>query len=142
MSGSLLTQDAKTLRRHAAERRFRAYGLTAVCLAMAALVWLLVSIFSQGLPAFRQTFVTFPVTLDAETLDKAGNRNPEEMAKITAIAYGKQMAKAFGAEIAARGIDSGGLTQKDLAAMLSEESAAALRRMVLADPGLIGQTIE
>ena len=141
MSTTLFTQDARTRKRNAAEKRFRAYGLIAICLAMAALVWLLVSIFSQGLPAFRQTFLTFPVTLDAAALDKAGNRNPVEMAKVTTIGFGKHLAKAFEAEIKARGIDSGGLTTKDLAAMISEESSATLRDMVLADPGLIDQTI-
>ena len=141
MSSTLFTRDARTQKRNAAEKRFRAYGLIAICLAMAALVWLLVSIFSQGLPAFRQTFLTFPVTLDAAALDKAGNRNPVEMASVTTIGFGKHLAKAFEAEIKARGIDSGGLTTKDLAAMLSEESSATLRDMVLADPGLIDQTI-
>ena len=141
MSSTLFTRDARTQKRNAAEKRFRAYGLIAICLAMAALVWLLVSIFSQGLPAFRQTFLTFPVTLDAAALDKAGNRNPVEMAKVTTIGFGKHLAKAFEAEIKARGIDSGGLTTKDLAAMISEESSATLRDMVLADPGLIDQTI-
>ena len=141
MKGSLLVQDARTKARHASERRFRAYGLVAICLAMAALVWLLVSIFSQGLPAFRQTFMTFPVTLDAAVLDKDGNRNPADMAAVTTIAYGKHLAKAFAAEIAARGLDTGKMKPKDLGAMLSEESAATLRDMVLADPALLGQTI-
>ena len=141
MSTTLFTQDARTRKRNAAEKRFRANGLIAICLAMAALVWLLVSIFSQGLPAFRQTFLTFPVTLEAAALDKEGNRNPVEMAKVTTIGYGKHLAKAFEAEIKARGIDSGAMTTKDLAAMISEESSATLRDRVLADPGLIDQTI-
>ena len=141
MSGSLLVQDARTVRRNAAERRFRLYGLMAICLAMAALVWLLLSIFSQGLPAFRQTFLTFPVTLDAAVLDKAGNRNPAEMAEVTTIGYGKHLARALSADIAARGIDVGPLSSKDLAGMLSEQSAATLRDMVLADPGLIDTTL-
>ena len=141
MNGSLLVQDARTVRRNAAERRFRLYGLMAICLAMAALVWLLLSIFSQGLPAFRQTFLTFPVTLDAAVLDKAGNRNPAEMAEVTTIGYGKHLARALAAEIAARGLDVGKMTSKDLAGMLSEQSAATLRDMVLADPGLIDTTL-
>lgn len=141
MSGSLFTKDARTAARNRAERRFRAYGLVAICLAMAALVWLLASILTQGAPAFRQTFITFPVTLDAKALDKEGNRNPAEMAEVTTIAYGKLLAKAFEAEIKARGIDKGKLKSKDLGQMLSEESAATLRNMVLADPALVDQTI-
>ena len=71
MSGSLFTQDTRTKARNAAERRFRTYGLGAIILALLALVWLLISIFSAGLPAFRQTFITFPVKLEESVIDKA-----------------------------------------------------------------------
>ena len=82
---SLFVQDKHTTARNAAEKRFRAYGVVAITLALLALVWLLVSIFAQGLPAFRQTYLTFPVTLDAAVLDKAGHALPAEMAKVTTI---------------------------------------------------------
>ena len=61
---SLLVQDPRTKARNATEKRFRAYGLTAIVVALLALVWLLISIFGNGLPAFKQTFITLPVTLD------------------------------------------------------------------------------
>ena len=109
MRGSLLTQDPRTRARNAAETRFRAYGLTAIILALLALVWLLISIFGNGLPAFRQTFLSFPVTLDAEVLDKAGKRDPAEMAKVTTLGYGKILASSLQAELAIRGIDLGAL---------------------------------
>ena len=138
---SLFTQDKKTTARNSAERRFRAYGVVAITLALAALVWLLISIFSQGLPAFRQTFLTFPVTLDAAVLDKSGHALPAEMGSVTTIGYGKLLASALVAEIAVRGIDTGGMKAKDLADMISEESAATLRNKVLGNPSLLGQTI-
>lgn len=137
----LLVPDARTKRRNAAERRFRAYGLAAITLALAALVWLLVSIFSAGLPAFKQTFIAFPVTLDEATLDKSGTRDLEVMKKVTTIGYGKLIAKSFAAEIDAKGIDRSALKDKALAEMISEAAGASLRDMVLADPSLIGQTI-
>ena len=138
---SLLTQDPRTRARNAAEKRFRAYGLTAIILALLALVWLLFSIFSAGLPAFRQTFLTFPVTLDAATLDKSGHADPAEMAKVSTVGYAKLLATALTAEISAKGIDTGGMAAKDLSAMISEDSAATLRNKVLADPELLGTTI-
>jgi phosphate transport system permease protein len=141
MRGSLLTQDPRTRARNAAETRFRAYGLTAIILALLALVWLLISIFGNGLPAFRQTFLTFPVTLDAAVLDKAGDRDPAKMAKVTTIGYGKVLASALEAELAAKGVDLGALKLTEIADMISEESPATLRDLVLADPTLIGQTI-
>lgn len=138
---SLFTPDKRTAARNAAEKRFRAYGLTAITLALLALVWLLISIFSAGLPAFRQTFIQIPVTLDAATLDKQGHGDPKEMAKVTTIGYGKLLAKSLMAEVTARGIDLGAMTEKDIAGMISEESAATLRDKVLASPALLGQTI-
>ena len=141
MRGSLLTQDPRTRARNAAEVRFRAYGLTAIILALLALVWLLISIFGNGLPAFRQTFLSFPVSLDAEVLDKTGNRDPAEMAKVTTLGYGKVLATALQAELAAKGVDLGALKVSEIADMISEESSATLRDRVLADTSLIGQTV-
>ena len=137
----LLMPDARTKARNAAEKRFRLYGLAAISLALAALVWLMISIFGAGLPAFKQTFLTFPVTLDAATLDKSGKLDPAVMAKVTTIGYGKLIDKALIAEIEARGIDIGAMKPKDVADMISEAAGAQLRDQVLADPTLVGQTI-
>lgn len=139
---SLFKPDGRVKRRNSAETRFRAYGMTAIVIALMALVWLLYSIFSAGLPAFRQTFVTMPVMLDPAVLDKNGNRDPAELVKVTTVGYSKVLDASFVAAVEAAGIDTGGLTPKDIAGLLSEESAATLRGRVLADPALIGQTIE
>ena len=45
------------------------------------------------------------------------------------IGYGKLLAGALTAEIAARGIDAGAMTAKDLAGLISEDSAATLRNI-------------
>lgn len=139
---SLFAQDPRTKRRNAAEKRFRAYGLTAIILALLALVWLLISIFSNGTPAFRQTFLDFPVTLTDTTLDKSGTRDPAVMAKVTTVGYGKLLAQSLEDQMAAKGIDVSQVSAKQLAKLISEESPATLRNMVLADPTLIGQTID
>ena len=141
MTGSLLTQDPRTKARNAAEKRFRAYGLTAILVALAMLAWLLVSILSAGTPAFRQTFLTFPVLVDEAIVDKAGTRDPAALAKVTTLGYGKVLARALEAEIAAGGVDLGAMKPKEIKEMISEESAATLRDRVLADPSLIGQII-
>jgi phosphate transport system permease protein len=138
---SLFTQDPRTKSRNASEKRFRAYGLSAIVVALLALVWLLISIFGNGLPAFRQTFITYPVMLDEAVLDKGGKRDPADLAKATTVTYGKLLAKALEAELTAKGVDMGKLKPKELAKMISEESPATLRDRVLADPSLIGQTI-
>ncbi len=138
---SLLAPDERVKRRNAAEARFRASGLVAIVTALLALVWLLASILSAGLPAFRQTFVTFPVTLDAAVLDRKGSRDPADLAKVTTVGYAKVLGAGFAAAVEAAGVGTDGLTPKEIAGLLSEQAPARLRDMVLADPGLIGQTV-
>jgi phosphate transport system permease protein len=48
---------------------------------------------------------------------------------------------ALVAELAAQGIDTEGVPAKEIAGLLSKESPATLRNMVLADPSLIGTTL-
>ena len=140
-ASSLLTQDPRTKKRNSVEKRFRALGLSAIVIALAMLAWLLISIVTAGSPAFRQAFLTFPVLVDETIVDKAGTRDPALLSAITTLGYGKLLANSLSAEIAAKGIDLGDLKPKEIAQMISEESAATLRDLVLADPSLIGTTI-
>lgn len=138
---SLFEADARTRRRNAAEARFRFYGMAAVAVGILALVFLLVSILGNGLSSFRQTGIELQVTLDAAVLDKAGNRNPEEMKKVTTVGYGKIIGAALVEGLAGAGIDTSALTEKQVSALLSDEAPRRLRDMVLADPSLVGQTV-
>jgi phosphate transport system permease protein len=136
------TQDARTKRRNAKEARFRAYGLVAVLIGIAALVLLLASVLSSGLGAFRQTYIHIPVTLSEAKLDKSGVRDLAVMKKVTTIGYAKVIDAALNDAVTAAGITIDGLTGKDLSAMLSKEAPAQIRNRVLQDPTLIGQTID
>ncbi|MFN7052009.1 MAG: PstA family ABC transporter permease, partial [Gemmobacter sp.] len=138
---TLLVTDARTRSRRAAEMRFRMIGLSAVLLGLVALVFLMVSILGNGVGAFRQTFVEIPVMLDAAALDKSGNRDVEQMKKVTTVGYGKLIEKALEAELVARNIDTQGLSSKDIMGLMSKEAPADLRNQVLANPDLLGQTI-
>ena len=138
---SLLEADSRTRRRKAAETRFRLYGMAAIGLGLAALVFLLTSVLGNGVGAFRQTYVEIPVTLDEAVLDKSGSRDPAVMAKVTTIGYGKLIQKALEAELAAKGIDTSALKPKEVMGLMSKEAPADLRKRVLADPSLIGTTL-
>ncbi|MCA0272475.1 MAG: phosphate ABC transporter permease PstA [Proteobacteria bacterium] len=138
---SLLTVDDRTRRRNAAEARFRLYGLAAVTVALIALALLLVSIFANGVSAFRQTYVAIPVTLDAAKLDKSGKLDPAVMAKVTTVGYAPLLTKGLQAAMEENGISDQGLKAKAIGALISQDAAAQLRNMVLADPTLVGQTI-
>jgi len=138
---SLFAQSDELRRRNAAERRFRAFGLAAIVVSILALLFLLSSVLSNGLGAFRQTFLEIEVHLDPAKLDKKGNRDPAEMAKVTTVGYGNLLKAAIEEDLKAKGIDTGELSSKELGGLISKEAAAELRDMVLADPGLLGQTI-
>ena len=138
--GSLLAQDARTGKRNRAEARFRIYGLVAVCIGIAMLALLLTSILSNGLSAFQQTTISVDVALPEEKLDKSGVRDPEVMAKVTTFGYAPLLRDGLLATMAANGIETD-LPEKEVAALLSDESVAQLRNRVLADPELVGTTV-
>ncbi len=140
--GSLLSQDPLTKRRNAAEVRFRIYGIVAITIAMLSLVALLISIFSVGLPAFQQTFLTLDIELSEDRLDKSGNRNVTEMSKVTTVGYAAVIQAALDKAIAEKGISTEGKTPKQIAGLISLEAPAQLRNHVLANPDLVGQTID
>jgi phosphate transport system permease protein len=131
----------RTRRRHAAERRFRMMGLAAVIFGIVALVGLLGSILSNGASSFRQTYITLDVYLDPAKLDKAGNRNPEALQKVTTFGYAPLLNAALESLIEERGIVIEGLGNKDVSGLISKEAPAQIRRSVLADPSQIGETV-
>jgi len=140
---SLLIADARTRRRNAAERRFRAYGLAAIAIGILALVFLMGSILSTGLSAFQQTYIKAEIFLDPKVVDPKGNRDPEEMKKVFTMSYGKLVKDSLVSE-AAKLQQTGApdITDKLLAAMVSSQATATLRDYVLAHPEQIGQTVE
>ncbi|MDB6181104.1 phosphate ABC transporter permease PstA [Paracoccus fistulariae] len=141
-ASSLLVVDEHTRRRNAAEKRFRLYGATAIGIALLALVVLLFTIIRDGSGAFRQTYLAIPVELNAQTLDPKGNRNPEEMAKVLTLSYGKVLDAAIAETVAREDIRIEGLEDDDIAGLVSREASAQVRDRVLARPDLIGQTIQ
>jgi phosphate transport system permease protein len=142
MTASLTDVTPHSRRRRAAERRFRALGLVAIAVSLTALAVMLVSIVAQGTPAFRQASLTFPLHLDAALLDPAGNRDQGQLREVTTIGYGRLIDAAFVAELAARGIATTGLNDDTTADLISREAPAQIRNMVLADPSLLGQTLD
>ncbi|WP_375568994.1 phosphate ABC transporter permease PstA [Seohaeicola saemankumensis] len=138
---SLLTQSALMKKRNAAEARFKAYGVAAICVSLSVLAIMLWTIFSDGVSAFKQASLTFPVTLDADALDPKGNRDRAEMMRVTTIGYTKLLNAQLLAHLETRGISTEGVTDKDVAAFISRDTPARLRDMVLESPELLGQTI-
>jgi phosphate transport system permease protein len=73
--------EARLKKRHAAERRFRLYGMAAVSFAAFMLVVLVVSIGVQAFSAFQKHYVSFETVLDASRLAPDGTDDPELIAE-------------------------------------------------------------
>lgn len=138
---SLLVQDARTRKRNAAETRFKAYGIAAISIGLLMLVILLTTIIGRGTGAFQQTFLTLDVQLLEDKLDKNGNRDLEEIKKVSTFGYAPLMRAAMEQKISDAGIETE-LSGKDQAGLLSKDAAAQLRNFVLDNPNLIGTNVE
>ncbi|MGC4409686.1 phosphate ABC transporter permease PstA [Rhizobium rosettiformans] len=138
---SILTSDARTRSRNAAEARFRMMGLIAVIIGVLALVGLLASILSNGLSSFRQTYISLDVNLDAAKLDKSGNRDRAEISKVSTFGYVPLIEAALAQAMQEKGIAAEGLNAKAAAELISKEAPASLRNYVLANPEVIGTTV-
>lgn len=134
--GHVGTNDgaARRARRHAAERRFRLYGILAIVVAVSFLVLLLGSIAVQGYTAFTATQIRLDVTFEPEVIDPEGTGDPELWAGAD---YGALIRHSLGARFP-------GVREPEevraLMALISSGARFDLRDMVLDDPGLIGTT--
>lgn len=139
--GSLLVQDARTVKRNRAEARFKMYGIAAISIGLLMLLILLSTIVSRGTGAFQQTFVTLDVPLLAAKLDKKGNRDLADIKKVSTFGYAPLMKAALTQKVEELGFKTP-LKPKAMAGILSKDSAATLRNYVLANPNMIGETVE
>lgn len=122
-------------RRHAAEKRFRLYGLAAISFGMFFLAWLFVTLIAQGYPAFMQTNIRLDVDLNAAELDPSGKRNPDDLRKADFTVPVRDALRA------ALGIGTDRGERRAANALLSNGIDIELRDRVLADPSLIGKTV-
>ena len=117
-------------RRYAAERRFKALGLSAVLVAMLALALLLSTVVFQAFPAFTMNYVTLPLQLSGENINPDDLRDSNFDAVVRdAIDDALPFAESRNDRRAARGILS------DMAGIIVSED-------VLAKPELVGGTHE
>ncbi|WP_137112751.1 phosphate ABC transporter permease PstA [Rhodobacter sp. SY28-1] len=139
---SILTASDQMRRRNAAETRFKLYGIVAITISLVMLAIMLFTILRDGVSSFYQARLTFPMELTAATLDPQGNRNRDEMAKVTTVGYQKVLVAAFASELDRRGITQEGVSDKEIAELISKDAPGELRARVLANPELVGTTID
>jgi len=122
-------------RRHAAERRFRLYGMTAIALALLFLALLFSVIIFNGVSAFRQTEIRIPVTFDAALADPGGERQRDSIAAGDFNAILKQALRQRFPDAVTRS------ERNALYKLVSSAAVFELRDRVLEDPALVGATV-
>jgi phosphate transport system permease protein len=120
-------------RRYRAERRFRAYGLAAVALGIAFVVFLFGTVLSQGLSVLRQAYVQVEVHYDPEVIDPAGTRLAEDLAVADYQALVRAALRERFPEVEGRP------ALRELYGLVSSAAGMELQRRVAANPALIGQ---
>ena len=137
---SLLQLDARTRTRNAAEKRFKAYGMIAIAFGLLMLSILVFNIVTRGAGAYQQTFVALEVELLAGKLDKKGNRNLDDIKKVSTFGYTLLLSNALEAKVAELRIETD-LKAKKMVGILSKSAAAKVRDYVLNNPNKIGETV-
>jgi phosphate transport system permease protein len=122
--------EKRLAKRYASEKRFRFYGAFALAITLAFLVYLLTDIVRKGWPAFFEHHATLSVNLDPAKLDK------ENLGSADFSGLVKDSWMATFPEITARA------DKKKLTSLLSQDASDALREAVIANPSLIGTTVQ
>ena len=123
--------EARLKKRHAAERRFRAYGLLAITFALTFLVILVGRITLQGVSTFTEYSLTQSVYLDPAKV-KAADISGTNFDLLIADQVLARMGEVD---------DEYGETSGQMMDILSNDMGFQVLKRVKADPGLIGRTI-
>ncbi|HCI08917.1 MAG TPA: phosphate ABC transporter permease PtsA, partial [Sulfitobacter sp.] len=101
---------------------------------------LVFNIVTRGAGAYQQTFVALEVELLAGKLDKKGNRDLDDIKKVSTFGYTPLLSNALEAKVIELGIETD-LKAKKMVGILSKSAAAQVRDYVLNNPNKIGETI-
>jgi phosphate transport system permease protein len=120
---------ARLKSRHAAERRFRIYGIAAIVFGLSCIATLFVTIASGGYSTFSQTMVNLELSLDEDLIDLDNIQNSDFRKIIRSSVYG------MFPDV------SGRREKRKLANIVSLGAEYQLREYVIDNPALIGKTI-
>lgn len=133
------TQQAEQVRRslkrrYGKERRFRAYGILAIAIALGALTVLFVDIVSKGYTGFLKTTITLEVKLDSELMYLEDPTDPKQV----------RMADFVAPLVAAIDVALPEATEDDqdaLRRLINPYASTELRRLLIQNPEWMGTTI-
>jgi phosphate transport system permease protein len=124
---------ARLSARYRAERRFRAYGIAAVAIALLFLAVLLGTIVFNGYTAFLQTEILLPISFDRQVIDPEGKG---DRATLSAADYSELVHSALVGRFPEAGEDRA--ARRELFRLMSQGADLELRKLVLADPAIVG----
>jgi len=122
-------------RRHAKEKRFRAYGLAGIGFAVSCLIFLFVTIIGNALPGFQETKVRLEVELPQADIDPDKTRNPDVLREANYAKFVRDALYQLFPDVKGRS------DKRELRKIPSSGSSFILRDMVMVDPSLIGKTV-
>ena len=130
---SLLTLDDRTRRRNASEARFKAYGITAIAVAIFFLVVLLFSILRSGLPAYTTTVADVEFTVTQAQFEEAESQ----------LFKTKAYEQLFIAQLQDQLTESGMQVEFDAAAIerIMGKVGGNIREFYQANPDQLGQPV-
>ena len=128
--------EALTRKRYRREWRLKALGVGAIGLALALLGILLFTIVSQGWPAFREAYVKLDIVFEPAVIDPQGTKDPAALAKANYATLINGALERLFPDATSR------QDRRLVRSFVSSGAPGQLRRMVQADPALIGQTRE
>ena len=122
-------------KRKAAEKRFKAYGLTAIVIGLFFLLALFSSIIGKGYTAFQISYIKLDVFLDPAEIDPSNSRDPDTLSSANYGGLVKSTLRSMFPDVTKRS------DKRSLYKIVSSGAGYQLREMVINDPGLIGSTI-
>jgi phosphate transport system permease protein len=126
---------ARIRARYRAEARFRFYGRFAVGLTALFLVVVLADIVIRGIPAFTQHWLLMDVMVDPAEIDPQGTKDPAVIRGGDFQLLVRDVLRAQFPDVTDRA------GRRSLDGILSSAAADQLRGRVMADPALVGQTV-
>jgi phosphate transport system permease protein len=131
-------RDIGIKRRYAAERRFRMYGVAAILTGLFFLFLLLWTVISNGYTAFQQTTITLPIEFSEKIIDPKNERadNPGKLMSANyPLLVRDSLVKVLNIDPSNRAL------VKRATDMVSASARTQLRDVVVANPAVIGTTV-
>ncbi|EFK06698.1 phosphate ABC transporter, permease protein PstA [delta proteobacterium NaphS2] len=116
-------------KRYRSEKRFKIYGLSAILVSIIFLALLFISIIGTGYSAFFRTVVKLDITFDPESISK------ETLSTANYSGLVKKSLRGLFPNVEDR------REKRQLYGLVSSGAAFQLRRLAMADPGVIGKTV-